>query len=46
MIPPNVPHAFTNVGPGDLKIISFFPVQDPFNHTTFLEGEPPEVNRR
>ena len=46
VIPPNVPHAFTNVGPGDLKIISFFPVQDPFNHTTFLEGEPPKVNRR
>ena len=45
VIPPNVPHAFTSVGPGDAKLITFFPIQDPFDHTTFLEGEPPTAHR-
>ena len=46
VIPPNVPHAFTSVGPGDARILTFFPVQDPFNHTTYLEGEPPAAHRK
>jgi quercetin dioxygenase-like cupin family protein len=41
VIPPNVPHGFTSVGPGDARILTFFPVSDPFGHTTFLEGGPP-----
>jgi len=45
VIPPNVPHGFTSVGPDAARIIAFFPVQNPFQHTTFLEGEPPVVHR-
>ena len=41
VIPPNVPHGFTNEGTEDAKILTFFPVQRPFDGTTFLEGEPP-----
>ena len=46
VIPPNVPHGFTSVGPGAARMITFFPVADPFAHTTYLEGQPPEVHRR
>lgn len=45
VVPPNVPHGFTCVGPDAARIIAFFPVQNPFQHTTFLEGEPPVVHR-
>ena len=46
VIPPNAPHGFTSVGPGDASILTFFPIPDPFEHTTFLEGAPPESHRR
>ena len=29
VIPPNVPHGFTSVGPGAARMIAFFPVPDP-----------------
>ena len=45
VIPPNTPHGFTSVGPGDARIVAFFPISDPFAHTTFLEGEPPAPHR-
>ena len=45
VIPPNTPHGFTNVGPGDAKLLAFFPISDPFDHTTYLEGEPPAEHR-
>ena len=45
VIPPNTPHGFTSVGPGDARIMAFFPISDPFDHTTFLEGEPPAAHR-
>ena len=40
VIPPNTPHSFTSVGPTDARLITFFPVPDPFSHTTYLEGTP------
>ena len=46
VVPPNVPHGFTVVGPGEARLMAFFPVSDPFDHTTYLEGEPPEAHRR
>ena len=45
VIPPHVPHGFKNVGPGDAHLMAFFPVPDPFNHTTYLEGVPPVAHR-
>ena len=41
VVPPHVPHAFTSTGPGAAKILAFFPIADPFDHTTYLDGEPP-----
>lgn len=41
VIPPNVPHGFTNEGREEARILTFFPVQRPFEQTHFLEGEPP-----
>ena len=41
VIPPDVPHSFKSVGPGPARLLTFFPVPDPFNHTTYLEGAPP-----
>ena len=41
VIPPNVPHGFTAVGDAPARIIGFFPAQDPFARTHFLEGGPP-----
>ena len=35
-IPPHVPHGFTSVGPGEARLIVFFPVVDPFLDTTYL----------
>ena len=45
VIPPNSPHGFTSVGPGDARLVTFFPVPDPFNYTTYLEGAPPAGHR-
>ena len=45
VIPPHVPHGFTSLGPGPARMIAFFPVPDPFAHTTYLEGQPPEAHR-
>ena len=45
VIPPNEPHAFTNLGPGSARILGFFPSSNPFDGTTFLEGVPPEAHR-
>ena len=42
VVPPNVPHSFTCVGPGEARLMVFFPVPDPFDHTTYLEGSLPE----
>ncbi len=41
IIPPGAPHGFTNRGPAEAKMLTYFPVPDPFNHTTYLEGTPP-----
>ena len=46
VIPPNVPHGFTCVGPDAARIIGFFPVPDSFAHTTYLEGQPPQAHSR
>ena len=45
VIPPNAVHGFTSVGPGEARILSFFPVSDPFDHTSYVEGEPPAAHR-
>ena len=45
VIPAHLPHAFTNVGPGEATILTFFPIPDPFDHTTYLKGVPPEAHR-
>ena len=42
VVPPNVPHAFTVVGPGEAKLLAFFPVPHPFDRTTYLDGTPPQ----
>ena len=42
VIPPHAPHGFTSVGPEDARILAYFPVTDPFDHTTYLEGVPPQ----
>ena len=44
VVPPGVPHAFTNAGPGVARILGFFPVNDPFAHTKYLEGAPPDIH--
>ena len=41
VVPPNVPHGFRCVGPGRARVLAYFPIQDPFDHTTYLEGSPP-----
>ena len=41
VIPPNIPHGFTCVGPTEARLMTFFPVPDPFDHTSYLEGGPP-----
>ena len=45
VIPPHMPHGFTSVGPGEARIVSFFPIPDPFDHTTYIEGVPPEAHQ-
>jgi quercetin dioxygenase-like cupin family protein len=42
-IPANVPHAFTVVGDAGAKLLVYFPVPDPFDRTTYLEGSRPEA---
>ena len=39
VVPPGQPHGFTVLEPA--RLLAFFPVPDPFNHTTYLEGAPP-----
>ena len=41
VVPPKVPHSFTVVGPGEAKMMIFFPVPRPWERTTYLEGTPP-----
>lgn len=41
VIPPNTPHGFKNVGKNKAKILTFFPIQNPFDHTHYLEGSKP-----
>lgn len=45
VIPPNVPHGFTCIGPSNARLLAYFPISDPFEHTTFLEGQPPAAHR-
>ena len=40
-IPPNVEHSFTVVGSGEAELLVFFPVSNPFDRTTYLEGSAP-----
>jgi mannose-6-phosphate isomerase-like protein (cupin superfamily) len=42
IIPPNVPHGFTVTGEMEARMLTFLPVSDLFDHTTFLEGGPPD----
>jgi quercetin dioxygenase-like cupin family protein len=44
VVPPDVPHAFKSVGPGPARILGFFPMKDPFAHTRYLEGTPPDAH--
>ena len=41
-IPPNVEHGFTVVGSGEAELLIFFPVPNPFDRTTYLEGSAPD----
>ena len=45
LVPPGAPHGFTSVGSVPARVLGFFPSADPFNRTTFLEGQPPEAHR-
>ena len=40
-IPPNVEHGFSVVGGGEAELLIFFPVPNPFDRTTYLEGSAP-----
>ena len=40
-IPPNVEHSFTVIGASEAELLAFFPVPNPFDRTTYLEGAPP-----
>ena len=42
VVPPNVPHSFTVVGFNEATMLAFFPVPQPFDRTTYLEGTPPK----
>lgn len=46
VIPPNTPHGFRSVGPGDARLLVFFPTSDPWSDTKFHDGTPPESLRR
>ncbi len=41
VVPPGEPHGFEAIGTAPARILGFFPVQDPFLRTAFLEGGPP-----
>ncbi len=43
-VPPNVPHSFKNAGPVVARILGVFPVNDPFDHTEYQEGAPPDIH--
>ncbi len=45
VIPPGVPHGFEAIGDAPARILGFFPAQDPFLRTVFLEGGPPVAHR-
>ena len=45
LVPPGAPHGFTSVGSVPARVLGFFPSADPFERTTFLEGQPPEAHR-
>ena len=45
VVPPGMPHGFISVGPDAARILTFFPIPDPFDHTAYLEGGPPEAHR-
>ena len=40
VIPKGTAHGFTSVSSRDSRLIAYFPVPDPFNRTTYLEGIP------
>ena len=42
VIPRDVPHGFSCVGPGEARILAFFPVADAFERTQYLQGGPPD----
>ena len=41
VVPPNVQHSFVSVREEDARVLVFFPVSDPFERTTYLEGSRP-----
>ena len=45
VVPPGVPHGFSAVGSGIVRLLGFFPVLDAFERTVYLEGGAPEANR-
>ena len=44
-IPPNIEHGFTVVGKEEAELLVFFPVRNPFERTTYVEGAPPILPR-
>ena len=46
VIPAKEHHAFSSVGPGEARILAFFPALHPFDHTTRLESSPPPSESR
>ena len=45
VVPPGVPHGFEAIGEAPARILGFFPAQEPFRRTRFLEGGPPAIHR-
>ena len=41
VVPPKVPHGFTVIGPEVARMMAFFPVANPMERTTYVEGTPP-----
>ena len=41
VVPPGAPHGFEAIGDAPARILGFFPAQDPFLRTHYLEGAPP-----
>ena len=44
VIPSRVPHGFSVAGEDKVRILSFYPVPDPFSDTTYLKGVPPKAH--